>query len=93
MTRRLLAVVALFLLATAALAAPAQVTLTVSGMHCSGCAEGIMAMLKRTDGVSSAEVSYESKEAVVAYDAEKTSPEKIIAAIEKMGYKAAVKKS
>lgn len=68
------------------------VTLTVSGMHCSSCATGISAMLKRTEGVQRATVSYEAREAFVEYDAAKTSPEKITTVIENMGYKAAVKK-
>lgn len=72
---------------------PATVTLTIAGMHCEGCASGITAMLKRTDGVVKADVSYEERRATVDYDAAKTSPEKIIAAIGKLGYKAAIKKS
>ena len=43
------------------------------------------------EGVLAAEVSYERREAVVEYDPAKTSPEKIVAAVEKLGYKAAVK--
>jgi mercuric ion binding protein len=72
---------------------PAKVTLTISGMHCESCATGIAAMLKRTDGVVKADVSYEERRASVDYDATKTSPEKIIETIEKLGYKAVVKKS
>ena len=68
------------------------VVMSVSGMHCSSCAEGITAMLKRTDGVLKTEVSYEERQATVDYDEAKTSPEKIITAIEKMGYKARIKK-
>lgn len=48
-------------------------------------------MLKRTPGVITAEVSFEQREAIVEYDPERTAPEKIIEAIEKMGYKAKVK--
>ena len=70
---------------------PSKVELTISGMHCGSCADGIRAMLKRTDGVLAAEVSYEKREAVVEYDPSKTSPRQIVAAVEKLGYKAAVK--
>ena len=87
----------MFLLAVASLATaepqPATVTLAISGMHCEGCASGITAILKRTDGVVKADVSYEEKRAVVEYDAAKTAPDKIVAAIEKLGYKATIKKS
>lgn len=49
-------------------------------------------MVKRTDGVIKVDVSYESREATVEFDPAKASPEKIIAMVEKMGYKATVKK-
>ena len=39
-----------------------------------------------------ADVSYDSGEAIVEYDPAKTSPEKIVAVVETMGYKAAIKK-
>ena len=78
--------------AAAVLAAPSQVVVTISGMHCGSCATGIRAMLQRTVGVLKADVSYEERRAVVEYEPAKTSPEKIVAAIEKMGYKAEVKK-
>jgi len=73
-------------------APPAKVTLSITGMHCESCAAGITAILKRTDGVVKADVSYESREAAVEYEPAKTSPEKIIVAIETLGYKAALKK-
>lgn len=83
----------LLLLAVTVTAADSQtVVLTVSGMHCEGCASGIKAMVKRTDGVIKVDVSYESREATVEFDPAKASPEKIIAVVEKMGYKATVKK-
>lgn len=66
--------------------------LSISGMSCSGCAAGIRAMLKRTEGVVSAEVSYDDAEAKVAYDSSKTSEAQLIEVISKMGYKAAPKK-
>ena len=93
MRHRLLAAALLIsLVASIAAAAAAEVTMAISGMHCGSCATGIAAMLKRTEGVLKADVSYEERRAVVSYDAAKTSPEKIVAAIEKMGYKAEIKK-
>lgn len=93
MPRRLLAAAVLLLLVASVVvaAATAELTVTISGMHCGGCATGITAMLRRTEGVLKAEVSYEERRAVVAYDPAKTSPEKIVEAIEKMGYKAVKK--
>lgn len=95
MNRRLLtAMVALLILvaAVADAASHSTVVLTVSGMHCEGCASGIESMVKRVAGVIKTDVSYKTRQAVVRYDAAKTSPQKIIAAIEKLGYKAAVRK-
>lgn len=68
-----------------------RVLIAIDGMHCTSCANGIKAMLKRTPGVIAADVSYERREADVEYDSSRTSPEKIVEAISNMGYKASVK--
>jgi len=68
-----------------------HVLIAIEGMHCKSCADGIKAMLKRTPGVVSAEVSFERREADVEYDPSRTSPERIVEAITSMGYKASVK--
>lgn len=69
-----------------------RVLVTVEGMSCPGsCPSGITAMLNRTPGVVSAEVSFERKEANVEFDPGVTSTEKIVEAINKMGYKAGAK--
>ena len=68
-----------------------RVLVAIDGMQCTSCATGIKAMLKRTPGVISAEVSYERREADVEYDPSRTSPDKIAEAISNMGYKASVK--
>jgi copper chaperone CopZ len=44
--------------------------------------------LRKQPGVQSAQVSYDTKEAVVQYDATKLSPEKIISVIDETGFKA-----
>ena len=68
-----------------------RVLVAIEGMTCTSCANGIKAMLKRTPGVFSAEVSFERREAKVEYDPSRTSPEKIVEAITNMGYKATLK--
>lgn len=68
-----------------------RATFAIEGMSCTSCAAGIKAMLKRTPGVTSAEVSFERKEAVVEFNPSETSREKIVEAINDMGYKAKVK--
>lgn len=60
----------------------------IPGMDCAACAVGIQAMLQKQTGVQNAQVSFDTKEAVVRYDASKISPEKIIAAIDQTGFKA-----
>lgn len=68
-----------------------RVLVGIEGMHCTSCASGIKSMLKRTRGVISAEVSFDQKEANVEFDPSATSREKIVEAINNMGYKASVK--
>ena len=68
-----------------------RVVIAVEGMHCDSRATGIKALLKRKPGVIAAEVSYKEKQAVVDYDSQKTTPEKIFEAIKNLGYKATVK--
>ncbi|MGI9067947.1 MAG: heavy-metal-associated domain-containing protein [Pyrinomonadaceae bacterium] len=68
-----------------------RVVIAIEGMHCGGCASGVKAMLKRTPGVVSADVSFEQKEAKIEFDSSATSREKIVDAINNMGYKASVK--
>ncbi len=67
----------------------AVLKLTIPRMDCAACAVGIQAMLRRQTGVESAEVSFDTKEAVVRYDAAKISAEKIVAMIDQTGFKAA----
>ncbi|MCA1601043.1 MAG: cation transporter [Acidobacteria bacterium] len=62
----------------------------ITGMTCSGCAETIRLALERTTGVRRAEVSYERAEAVVDYDPQATTPEKIRDAINQTGFKAEI---
>jgi mercuric ion transport protein len=64
-----------------------QVTFKVSGMTCAGCETTIKVALERTPGVRSAEVSYDRSEAVVVYDANIITPEKLRDAINETGYK------
>ncbi len=68
-----------------------RVVIGVEGMYCDSCAAGIKAMLKRTPGVIASEVSYQKKEAIVDYDSQKTTQEKIVEAVNNLGYKASVK--
>lgn len=68
-----------------------RVVIAIEGMHCTACASGIKAMLKRTPGVVSVEVSFENKEARVEFKPADTTREKIVEVITNLGYKANVK--
>lgn len=64
--------------------------LNISGMHCGSCSSGIQMVLQNTDGVINANVSYDTKKGEVEFDEEKTNIDKILKAIEQLGYKATV---
>ena len=66
----------------------AVLTVKIPSMDCAACALTIQSVLKKQAGVLQAQVSFDTKEAVVKYDPAKLSPEKIIAAIDQTGFKA-----
>ncbi len=59
----------------------------IEGMHCDGCAETIKALLSLEAGVEAVGVSYQEGRARVSYDPAAVDPAKLVAAIEKCGYK------
>ncbi len=63
-------------------------TFKIEGMTCGGCEVGVRMSVKKLDGVSKVEASYEEGRAKVTYDPEKVTPESIVEAIEKLGYTA-----
>jgi periplasmic mercuric ion binding protein len=67
---------------------PKTVKLKITGMTCAGCSKQVSATLKGLDGVIEQKVEYPGDLATVRYDAAKTSVDKIIKAIEQLGYKA-----
>lgn len=60
----------------------------IPSMDCAACAVSIQTQLRQQPGVVTANVTYDTKEAVVQYDTRKLSPEKIIAAIDETGFRA-----
>lgn len=70
-----------------------QVALSVKGMYCKSCESTIAAMLRRTPGVLTADVSVARSEAVVLYNSSRTSPTKLIDVIGTLGYNASLKGS
>lgn len=63
-----------------------KVKLAVAGMSCGACADKVAASLKAVDGVKGATVSSDTGVAEVSYDAGKTTPEKLVAAVNAGGH-------
>lgn len=84
--------IALAALTASAWAAPQTVTLSVPGMTCAACPITVKKALSRVEGVSKAEVTYETREAKVTFDDAKTSVQALTKATENAGYPSAVKK-
>jgi copper chaperone len=59
----------------------------IEGMRCEGCAETIKALLSLEAGVEAVTVSYQEGRAQLGYDPAAVDPAKLVAAIEKCGYK------
>ena len=64
------------------------VTIPIEGMSCSACAARVKRTLKAMDGVAEVEISLEHRNARVRYVEGKVSPERLVAAINQLGYKA-----
>jgi MerR family copper efflux transcriptional regulator len=64
-------------------------TFTIRGMHCDGCAETVNALLAREPGVKTSTVSFQEGKGRVLYDPSVTSTDRLIAVIERAGYRAA----
>ena len=60
----------------------------VEGMTCGGCEASVKLAVKRLDGVQAVAASHKEKRATVTYDAKRVTPQAIVEAIEKLGYKA-----
>jgi len=68
------------------------VVIPVEGMACIACAASVKRALKAIDGVSHVEVNLERRSAQVTYAASKVAPDRLVAAINKLGYRAGTPK-
>lgn len=68
-----------------------ETILKIGGMHCASCALNIETALKKTGGITSANVSFPLEQAKIAYDPEIVSISEIKKAIENVGYTASEK--
>ncbi len=67
---------------------PQTVSIPVDGMSCVSCAARVKRALKKIEGVQEVEVSLERREAVVRYQRDKVSPDRLRSVIDALGYKA-----
>lgn len=67
-----------------------RISLSLTGMHCSSCAQLIERSLKKVEGVSTANVNFAAEKAMVDFDGNKTKIEALIKAVENSGYKASL---
>lgn len=65
-----------------------DITLSIEGMTCAHCEMTVTKALREISGVKSVNVSLDENTAYIEYKSSKTSPEKLIVAVEKAGYKA-----
>jgi copper chaperone CopZ len=70
-------------------ASATRATFPVEGMVCEGCQNSIQDAVSELDGVVSCTADHEKKHAEVVYDPAKVKPDQIVAAIGKLGYRAA----
>lgn len=62
--------------------------MTIEGMHCEGCSETIKALLNMETGVQAATVSFKDGTARILFDPASVREERLIASVERAGYKA-----
>jgi Cu+-exporting ATPase len=63
-----------------------SIAIPVSGMTCAACSGRVQRALEKAPGVSSANVNLMTGAATVRFDAETTSPERLVEAIRGTGY-------
>ena len=78
--------------ATDAKPSPKVADIPVDGMACVACAASIKSAVKALPGVVGVEVSLEKRNARVTYFTNLLTPDRIVAAIDKLGYTAAMPK-
>ena len=62
-----------------------KVVINIEGMTCEiGCARTIQSKLSKTDGVITASVSFDEKQGIVEYDANKTNAKEIVAIVQEI---------
>lgn len=65
-----------------------RITLSISGMSCTSCAQRIEKALRKTEGVQSAQVNFAVEKAYVEFDPARVNKEKLIGVVRDTGYEA-----
>lgn len=65
-----------------------EISIPIDGMSCSSCAARVKKTLTSMDGVASAEVDLGARAARIRYIPQKVSPERLVAAVNELGYRA-----
>lgn len=86
----ILILIALLLGIDVAHAETREVALDVPGMNCSLCPVTVKKALQRVPGFIDAQISLDTKRAVVRYDADKVTPEALAKAVTQIGYPASI---
>jgi copper chaperone CopZ len=63
-------------------------TLQVDGMTCASCASELTDALQQLAGVANAKIEYSEKKAVIGYDPKQVTPQTMVDALGKLGYRA-----
>lgn len=69
------------------------VTLKIEGMRCDGCAQTIRGLIEREPGVKTTTVSFEDGAARVLYDPATVDENRLVAAVEKPGFRVVARDS
>lgn len=62
-------------------------TLKITGMHCSGCANTIKALVEKQPGVQMVTVSFEEGQARILYDPKALGEDRLVAVVQQPGFR------
>lgn len=66
----------------------AETTVTVSGIHCSGCEQRIATVLGRVEGVRGVKADHQAQTVKVGYDPRRLDPQRIAGELARIGFPA-----
>jgi copper chaperone len=63
-----------------------EITLPISGMHCSGCVNSVKSVLSALPGVERVEVTLDPSQAIVFYDESRLARSTLVQAVGEAGF-------